>query len=58
MNERALEGAGNTGWYQMFGPVSNTPIYNVKIHVPPKITLRGERVGSANARESHNVLGE
>jgi hypothetical protein len=32
--DSALQGAGNVLWRQIFGPVANMPIYNVRIVVP------------------------
>jgi hypothetical protein len=34
VDQRSLAQAGNPEWRQIFGPVSNMPIYNVKIHLP------------------------
>jgi filamentous hemagglutinin len=32
--ERGLQVAGHPLWYQILQPVQNTPLYNVRIHVP------------------------
>jgi hypothetical protein len=41
INQRAVANtAGKPEWRQIFGPVSNTPVHNVKIHLPPGVTLQ------------------
>ncbi len=39
--EAALQQGGKREWFQIFQPTPSRPIYNVQIHVPEGVKVRG-----------------